>query len=125
MEGYEVKVAECSKNLSGKERVAIKDITNAVKLDSAIEPNATLEIIPDFTATLEVHNENAENKDYVIFVIVAKDGTKYITSSQSFISSFKGIAQEMENEAEEWGIEAYKIESKNFKGRYFLTCSII
>ena len=125
MEGYEVRVAECSKKLSGKERVAIKDITNAVKLDSVVTPTERVEIIPDFTATLEVHNENAENKDYIIFVIVAKDGTKYITSSNSFISSFKGIAEEMENEAEEWGIECYKIESKNFKGRHFLTCSII
>lgn len=125
MEGYEVKVAECSKKLNGKERVAIKDITNAVKLDSAINPDERLEIIPDYTATLEVHNENAENKDYRIFVIVAKDGTKYITSSNSFISSYNGIAEEMEKEEEEWGIEAYKIESKNFKGRYFLTCSII
>lgn len=125
MEGYEVKVAECSKKLNGKERVAIKDITNAVKLDSAINPDERLEIIPDYTATLEVHNENAENKDYRIFVIIAKDGTKYITSSNSFISSYNGIAEEMEKEEEEWGIEAYKIESKNFKGRYFLTCSII
>ena len=125
MEGYEVKVKECSKNLTGKERVAIKDISNAVKLDSVVTPNASIEIIPDFTATLDVHNENAENKDYTIFVIVAKDGTKYITSSRSFITSFKGIEEEMMNEEDEWGIEVYKIESKNFKGRHFLTCSII
>ena len=125
MEGYEVKVKECSKNLTGKERVAIKDISNAVKPDSVVTPNASIEIIPDFTATLDVHNENAENKDYTIFVIVAKDGTKYITSSRSFITSFKGIEEEMMNEEDEWGIEVYKIESKNFKGRHFLTCSII
>lgn len=125
MEGYEVKVKECSKNLTGKERVAIKDISNAVKLDSVVTPDASIEIIPDFTATLDVHNENAENKDYEIFVIVAKDGTKYITSSRSFITSFKGIEEEMMNEEDEWGIEVYKIESKNFKGRHFLTCSII
>lgn len=125
MEGYEVKVRECSKNLTGKERVAIKDISNALKLDTIVTPDARVEIVPDFTATLEVHNENAENKDYEIFVIVAKDGNKYITSSKSFISSFKGIEEEMQEETDEWGIEVYKIESKNFKGRYFLTCSII
>lgn len=125
MEGYEVKVRECSKNLTGKERVAIKDISNALKLDSIVTPDSRVEIVPDFTATLEVHNENAENKDYEIFVIVAKDGNKYITSSKSFISSFKGIEEEMQDETDDWGIEVYKIESKNFKGRYFLTCSII
>lgn len=125
MEGYEVKIVECSKELTGKERVAIKDITNAVKLDSVVTPTERVEIIPDFTALLAVHNENAENKDYEIFVLVAKDGTKYITSSNSFISSFKGIAEEMKDEVEEWGVEVRKIESKNFKGRHFLTCSII
>lgn len=125
MEGYEVKIIECSKTLTGKERVAIKDITNAVKLDSVVTPTERIQIVPDFTAMLAVHNENAENKDYDIFVLVAKDGTKYITSSNSFISSFKGIAEEMKDETEEWAIEAYKIESKNFKGRHFLTCSII
>lgn len=125
MEGYEVKVRECSKNLTGKERVAIKDISNALKLDTIVTPDSRVEIVPDFTATLDVHNENAENKDYEIFVIVAKDGNKYITSSKSFISSFKGIEEEMQEETDEWGIEVYKIESKNFKGRYFLTCSII
>lgn len=125
MEGYEVKIIECSKTLTGKERVAIKDITNAVKLDSVVTPDERIQIVPDFTAMLAVHNENAENKDYDIFVLVAKDGTKYITSSNSFISSFKGIAEEMKDETEDWAIEAYKIESKNFKGRHFLTCSII
>lgn len=125
MENYHVTIAECSKQLTGKEKVAIKDITNAEKLDSIVTPNERLKITPAFTATLEVHNENAENKDYIIFVIVATDGTKYITSSESFITSFKSIEEEMKDETEEWGIEVHKVESKNFKGRYFITCSII
>ena len=125
MEGYEVKVRSCTKTLNGKERVAIKDISNATKLDSVVTPTERVEIIPDYTAILDVHNENAENKDYTIFVIVDKNGAKYITSSVSFITSYNNIAEEMKNEKEEWGIEVYKIESKNFKGRYFLTCSII
>ena len=122
---YEVTIKESSKNLTGKERVAIKDITNAHKLDSVVEPDQKFEIIPSYTALLEVHNENAENKDYTIFVIVDENGEKYITSSTSFIASYNGIEEEMKDETEQWGIEAYKVESKNFKGRYFLTCSII
>lgn len=122
---YEVTIKESSKNLTGKERVAIKDITNAHKLDSVVEVGQKFEIIPSYTALLEVHNENAENTDYTIFVIVDENGEKYITSSTSFIASYKGITEEMKDETEQWGIEAYKVESKNFKGRYFLTCSII
>lgn len=125
MENYKVTIKNCSKELSGKEKVAIKDITDAMKLDSIVTPNECVTIYPDFTAILEVHNENADNKDYSIFVIVGKDGHKYITSSESFISSFENIQEEMEDEEEEWGVKVYKVESKNFKGRYFITCSIV
>lgn len=125
MENYKVTIKNCSKELSGKEKVAIKDITDAMKLDSIVTPNECVTIYPEFTATLEVHNENADNKDYSIFVIVGKDGHKYITSSESFISSFENIQEEMEDEEEEWGVKVYKVESKNFKGRYFITCSIV
>ena len=125
MENYKVTIKNCSKELTGKEKVAIKDITDAIKLDSAVTPTEVVTIYPEYTAVLEVHNENAENKDYKIFVIVGKDGHKYITSSESFISSFENIQEEMENDEEEWGIKVYKVESKNFKGRYFITCSIV
>lgn len=125
MENYKVTIKNSTKELTGKEKVAIKDITDAVKLDSLVTPDTTAEIYPDYTAVLEVHNENADNKDYNIFVIVDKDGEKYITSSESLISSFENIQEEMKDEDEEWGIKVYKVESKNFKGRYFITCSII
>ena len=125
MENYKVTIKNCSKELTGKEKVAIKDITDAIKLDSIVTPNEAITIYPEFIATLEVHNENAENKDYQIFVIVDKDGKKYITSSESFISSYKNIEEEMEDEDEDWGVKVYKVESKNFKGRHFITCSIV
>lgn len=124
MEGYSVKVAESSKELTGKERVAIKDITNAIKLDAVVEVGERFTIKPSYTAILEIHNEKSENKDYKVFVLVNENGEKYITSSESFITSYKDIAEEMANEEEEWGIDVYKVESKNYKGRYFITCSI-
>ena len=124
MTGYEVKIADCSRQLTGKEKVALKDTTDAQKLDSLIQAGEEVIIDPDYTAVLEIHNEHAENKDYKVFVLVSKDGQKYITSSESFISSFENIQKEMEGEDEEWAIKVYKIESKNFKGRYFITCSI-
>ena len=125
MEGYEVRLVVSSKQLTGKERVAIKDISNAVKLDQVITENEHLTIDVDYTAELSIHNEKAENKDYKVFVIIAKDGTKYITSSESFISSYKNIEEEMSQETEEWALDVYKIPSKNYKGRSFITCSIV
>lgn len=125
MEGYSVTVVECSKELTAKERIKIKDISDAIKLDSAVDPESTLEIVPDITATLKVHNEKSDNKDYNVFVIIDKDGKKYITGSESFKQSYKDIEKEMDGETEAWAISVYKIESKNYKGRYFITCSII
>lgn len=124
MEGYSVNVRECSRQLNAKDRVKLKDITNAVKLDTIVTPDEKLIITPEMTAILDIHNEKSDNKDYTVFVLVDKNGEKYVTSSQSFINSYNDILSEMENE-EDWSIEVYKIESKNYKGRYFITCSIV
>ena len=124
MTGYSVNVAETSKELSAKERIQIKDTTNAVKLDEVTQTEPVT-IYPDVYAVLDIHNEKSENKDYKNYVVIDRDGTKYVTGSDSFWSSFMEIAKEMANEAEEWGIQVYRKESKNYKGKEFITCSIV
>lgn len=124
MTGYSVNVAETSKELSAKERIQIKDTTNAVKLDEVTQTEA-ITIYPDVYAVLDIHNEKSENVDYKNYIVIDKDGTKYVTGSDSFWSSFMEIAKEMANESEEWGIEVYRKESKNYKGKEFITCSIV
>ena len=59
------------------------------------------------------------------YVIIDKNGDKYVTGSLSFWNSFMDIYTEMLGEDEEWSIKAYKLDSKNYKGKKFLTCSII
>lgn len=124
MEGYSVKILNASKDLSAKERVAIKDTTNAVSLDEATQ-GAPVVIDPDFYVTLEVHNEKSEDKDYKKHVIVDKAGTRYVTGSESFMSSFVGIMEEMDGSGEEFQVEVYRMPSKNYKGKEFITCSIV
>lgn len=124
MTGYSVEIKETSKQLSAKERIAIKDTSNALKLDIECEENGVL-ITPVAFAILSIHNEKSDNKDYENYVITDKDGTKYVTGSESFWNTFISIWDEMQNEEEEWGIKAYKLDSKNYKGKKFLTCSII
>lgn len=119
---YSVEIVMSSKDLSAKERIAIKDTTNAVSLDEACE-GAPLVITPDFYVELNVHNEKSEDKDYVKFVVVDKAGQKYVTGSQSFWNAFIDIAEEMGDE--DYEIEIYKLPSKNYKGKSFLTCSIV
>lgn len=124
MTGYSVEIKETSKQLSAKERIAIKDKSNAIKLDIECEEDGVI-ITPVAFAILSIHNEKSDNKDYENYVITDKEGTKYVTGSESFWNAFISIWDEMQNEEEEWGIKAYKLDSKNYKGKKFLTCSII
>lgn len=125
--GYSVEIAESSMELSAKERIKMKDTTNAIKLDELTQEEDSGEVViePQAYAVLNIHNEHSDqNKDYVNYVLVDKDGTKYVTSSESFWTSFMEIYKEMENETEPWKIVVYRVPSKNFKGKEFLTCSI-
>ena len=124
MNGYSVSIAETNKELSAKERIRLKDTSDAVKLDEATKEEAII-ITPTAYAILKIHNEKSDNKDYNNYLIEDADGTKYVTGSESFWSSFIDIYNEMKDETEPWQIKAYRLPSKNYKGKEFLTCSII
>lgn len=124
MNGYEVKIVNCNKELTARERIKLKDTTNAVALDEATE-GSSLVISPSIWAELEIHNERNKdgNVDYKKYVIIDEDGTKYVTGSESFWTSFLEIAAEMGEEA--FDVEVYKVDSKNYKGKQFISCSIV
>lgn len=123
MNGYSVSIKESSKELTAKQRIALKDLTGAVKLDEATQVEPVF-INVDMYAVLDVHNEKSENPDYENYIVVDKNGTKYATGSASFWSSFMDIFTEMEGEDEEWTLKVYRVPSKNYKGKDFITCSI-
>lgn len=124
MEGYSVNIREVSRSITAKERVKLKDTTNAISLDEVTQEGKFV-FEPDYYAILDVHNEQSEDKDYIKYVIVDKAGTKLVTGSESFFTSFKDIMNEMEGCDEEFSIEAYRMPSKNYKGKEFITCSIV
>lgn len=124
-EDYNATIRECSKELSARERVLIKDTTNAIPLDEATsDSDSPLVISPDFYAVLDVHNEKSDNKDYTKYILVDKNGNKFVTGSDSFWNSFMEIMAEMEDEGD-FEIQVYRRESKNYKGKSFITCSIV
>ena len=123
MTGYSVSIAYASKELSAKERIQLKDTTSALKLDEVTQTEAII-IKPVMYAELDIHNEMSDNVDYKNYIIVGEDGQKYVTGSTSFWTSFMDIAKEMENETEPWAIRVYRMPSKNYKGKEFITCSI-
>ena len=125
MEGYKVSIKEVSKELTARERIMLKDTSNAIKLDQATSSDEPLVITPVAFAILEIHNEKSDNVNYENYIIMDASGNKYVTGSPSFWNSFIEIWDEMEDEPEEYSIEVYKMESKNYKGKQFLTCSIV
>lgn len=124
MNGYSVVIAETNKELSAKERIKLKDTSDAVKLDEATKDEVVI-ITPVAFAVLDIHNEKSDNKDYKNYIIEDANGTKYVTGSESFWTSFVDIYNEMTDETEPWQIKVYRLPSKNYKGKEFLTCSII
>ena len=125
MEGFSVSIRECSTELTARERIKLKDTTNAIKLDEAASGETPLVIRPAAYAVLDIHNEKSDNKDYPNYIVMDDEGNKYVTGSESFWTSFKEIFDEMQNENEAYEIEVYKVDSKNYKGKQFLTCSIV
>lgn len=123
---YSVEITETSiEELSKRDRVMLKDTGDAIALDETLPDGVdeTLEIEVKDYAILSVHNEKAEDKDYTKYIILAPNGTKYVTGSESFFKSFMDIYTEMAPDA--FSIKVYKKPSNNFKGKFFLSCSIL
>lgn len=121
---FHVTIAEASRELTPYEKVKFKDLTDAVKIDSVAEEG--FEINPDFYVVLDVVNEKSkDNPKYKNYVVVDKDGTKYVTGSQSFWNAFTDIFGDMAEFSTDYAVRVYRRESKNYTGKYFLTCSLV
>lgn len=124
MTGYSVKIVNTSKELSARDRVAVKDTTNAIAIDDATK-ESPLVIGIDYYVELAIHNEKSEDKDYKKYVVVDKSGNKFVTGSESFFTAMLEIMDEMSGSGEDFEIQVYRMPSKNYKGKEFLTCSIV
>ena len=129
MRDYSVSIADSIKELTARERISIKSFDNAVPLDKETEKNPVRFTVQNLV-TCAVHNERAkkdQNKDYKTYIFVADDGNKYKTGSESLVTAFYDIYDEMSEEApdEPITIEVYKQASKNYEGKFFLTCALI
>lgn len=127
MEGYSVKIREASRDLTAKEKIALKDYSNATPLDTALENVDVLTIDPIAYVILDVHNEKSkQDKDYVKYVVIDTAGNKFVTGSESFFTSFLDIFKTMAEEApgEDYTIDVLKKPSQNYKGKSFITCAL-
>ena len=125
MSDFKSVIVETSRELSPRERIMMKDTRNAIKLDTASANGEKVLIDVDGYAVLDIHNDAADPQDYKNYVIIDKGGNKYVTGSNSFWRSFTEIYEEMKEADEDFTIEVYQVESKNYKGKSFITCSIV
>lgn len=128
MAEYSAKVIDVigDKELTGKEKVALKNFADMVRLDEVTQEHEEGVLINvAFVAVIEVHNEKADIKDYEKQVYVDKDGQMYISGSESLFRQYKSIYEDMEGDPEEWGIRVIRKDSANYKGKDFLTCVIV
>lgn len=127
MTNYSVKVVESSKELTKKETVMFKDLSDAVNLSEFIDEHGGAVMVDvESWVILDIHNEKAkdgQDKDYTNYVVVDKNGTRYYTGSESFWASFNDIWCEMSDSTEEWSLKVYKKQSKGKKD--FITCSVM
>lgn len=130
MEGYKVTIESAIKDMNARERIAVKSLDRATSLDSVTEIGNVLTVTVENFVVLHVHNEKAKegnSKDYTVYVIITNDGERYRTGSESFFTAFMDIYEELNAEApdEPITIDIYKQESKNFKGKGFISCSLV
>lgn len=127
MKDYEVHIKEASKELTAKEKIKLKDLSNSTNLDSLTKNEGNVIIDVDYYVILDIHNvKSKERPDYQNIVVVDKAGNKFNTGSESFIRSLMDILEELADAGEtDCQIEVYRKESNNYKGKEFITCSII
>lgn len=128
---FKVDIIDSSKDLTPRERVALKDTGLCQRLDEIVpDPGeGDFRIVPVAFVTLQIHNDRAKdgNTEYKQLVLIASDGERYLTGSESFESSFRDIWDEMGGNPENdpWILSIYKKTSKNRAGKYFLSCSLV
>ena len=93
MEGYKANITFASKELTGKEKVMLKDLTNAVSLDDATDGNAPLVVDLDYYALIHIHNEHSENKEYDVCVFAHNSSPFLLLIWRCRRASMGGAAQ--------------------------------
>lgn len=122
---YKAEIKYSSRELTGRERIKLKDVADANKLDDIIEWDDEIVIDVDLYAELLVYNPKSEKAEYPLYIVVDTKGEKYYTGSNPFWSSFTDIIDELLASGEELkGIKIYKKDSKNYAGKKFITCGL-
>lgn len=124
---YEINVRESSRELTKRDRAMLINISGVEALDNVVPDEGAITIKPIDYVVIDVHNDKSkgDNKDYCNYLIYTDDGV-YRTGSNSFWEAFKSIWDIFtdENGTEPFELSVYKSPSRNYNGKYFLSCSL-
>ena len=120
---YSATITASSKELTKKERIQLKDMTDVIRLDTATKDGDVIIEKVTNIVEIEIHNDKATPTDYTNIIVISEDGTRYATGSTSFRNSLFDIADEMGDE--EYGIKVFRRPSANYAGRDFISCSVL
>ena len=129
---YSTKIVNSSfDKLTGKDKLRYTNFMGMIQLDDVVsETGESYPVNVKGFVTIDVHNEKSDNKDYTKMVLVAEDGTLYVTGSDSFMREFENIVDVLHDDFIDAGTEPiyeiniFKRPSKNFNGKKFLTCGV-
>ena len=123
-----VEIIESSRELTPKERVMAKQVSSAHKLDELTQDGDII-LKPEAYVLLRVNNEKSKgDKTYETMVLIDHQGEMYITGSISFRNAVIQLWDdycELLGEGEDCGLRVYRMPSKNYKGKEFITATII
>ena len=125
---FETTVEFISKeDLSPKEKVMLKDVSGCEKFDTLCQADSVIVNVAWY-AILNIRNDAAQDRqEYQSIIVVDKDGTRYITGSDSFISQFEDIYEDLESVGalDQMTVEVFTRESNKRPGKYFITCRLV
>lgn len=126
---YKVTVGLSKKELTAREKIAMKNFGSfALSLDRFLDEqeNGEITIPVDNITCLGVDNLKAENPHYQVYVITSGD-KHYYTSSKSLKNALDDIIDELADaqDTDPWSVRIFKKDSNNYKGKKFITCTLV
>lgn len=122
---YSAHVVSATTDLTGRQMVVLRNFSDMAQLNDLTKEEDVL-INIDYVACVEVHNEKSDNKDYMKYIFVDRDGTKYITGSEPLYREYTDIKEALEaaGDTDPISIKVMRKQSKNNQND-FLTCILV
>lgn len=122
---YSARVVSATTELTGRQMVALRNFSDMEQLNDLTKEEDVL-INIDYVVCVKVHNEKSDNKDYMKYIFVDRDGTKYITGSEPLYREYTDIEDALTDagDTDPISIKVMRKQSKNNQND-FLTCILV